>query len=135
MKTSATHYEGGLRTTSTHVRSGNSIITDAPPDNHGLGQAFSPTDLTATSLVTCMITIMGITAEKHQWKMGEVDGSVEKIMAEGPRRIIELNIEITFRNADLDAEKKAFLERAAINCPVAKSLHPDIRQNVKFIYE
>ena len=132
--TSSTEYLGGLRARSTHQRSGNTIITDAPQDNNGKGDAFSPTDLTATSLVTCMITVMGIAAEKSDLDFGKVSGNVEKIMEDNPRRIVGLNVEIQFSGNELPQTKKDFLERIALNCPVAKSLHPDIIQNVRFVY-
>ena len=133
--TATIEYLGELRTRSTHTRSGNTIITDAPVDNHGKGEAFSPTDLTATSLVTCMISIMGIAAQKGDLDFGNVSGSVQKIMAENPRRIQELLVEIRFQGNDLPQDKKEYLERVALSCPVAKSLHPDIRQDVRFVYD
>ncbi len=133
--TSTIEYLGELRTEAIHVRSSNKIITDAPTDNHGKGEAFSPTDLLATSLVSCMITVMGIKAGKNEIAMGQVKGSVEKIMASGPRRVKELNVHLTFSDYDLNEAEKKFLEDTAINCPVAKSIHPDITVNLKFTYQ
>lgn len=135
MATTATvSYLGELRTEATHLRSGNVIITDAPVDNHGKGEAFSPTDLLATSLVACEISIMGIVANKHAIDMGKVSGTVEKIMAENPRRVSILNIVLTFEGGNLSDKEKIILEHAAETCPVAKSLHPDIQVNVQFVY-
>ena len=133
--TSEVKYLGELRTQATHLRSGEQILTDAPTDNNGKGEAFSPTDLVATSLLSCMLTIMGIQAEKKGYKMGEVSGTVEKIMADAPRRISRINIELTFRRQDLSAMERKHLETAAMNCPVAKSISPDIQQKVKFLYD
>jgi putative redox protein len=135
MQTAKVVYQGELRVLSTHVRSEQQILTDAPPDNNGKGEAFSPTDLLATSLITCMITMMGIAAEKNDWEMGEVVGEVEKIMASAPRRVAGINIFLLFRNHDLSETEKSFLEQTALNCPVAKSIHPDIATHVKFSYE
>lgn len=133
--TANAHYEGELRTTSTHILSQQEITTDAPLDNHGKGEAYSPTDLLATSLLTCMITIIGIRAQHHDMQIGQIDGEVEKIMASGPRRISALIIELTFSNHQLNELEKSRLEEAAINSPVAKSIHPDIAVNVKFKYQ
>lgn len=135
MNTADFKYLGELRTESTHLRSGNSIVTDAPTDNHGKGEAFSPTDLVATSLVTCMITVMGIKAEKHGMDMGEVTGTVKKVMASEPRRVAQLNVEITIKGHRLSSNERNILEKTAITCPVSHSLHPDINQHVKFSYE
>lgn len=126
---------GGLRTEATHLRSGKVILTDAPVDNHGQGEAFSPTDLVGASLVTCMITVMGIKAEKHGMEMGEVAGTVKKVMASNPRRVAQLNIEISLKGHRLSSTERNILEQTAITCPVAHSLHPDITQQVKFSYE
>ena len=128
-------YLGGLRTEATHLRSDTSILTDAPTDNHGKGEAFSPTDLVASSLVSCMITVMGIKADKHNMDMGEVSGTVKKIMASEPRRVAQLNVEIAFKGHRLSSTERNILEKTALTCPVAHSLHPDITQQVKFSYE
>ena len=134
-KTATVHYEGGLRTTAVHVKSNNQLLTDAPVDNHGKGETFSPTDLVATAAVSCMITVMGIHAQKHHLDMGTVDGSVEKIMGSGPRRIIGLNIELVFVGHNLNEGEKKRLEHIAIHCPVANSLNREMVVNVKFRYE
>jgi uncharacterized OsmC-like protein len=132
--TAKVHYDGELRTTATHILSQQQIFTDAPPDNQGKGEAFSPTDLLATSLVSCMLTVMGILAQKKGIRLGEVVGTVEKMMAERPRRVSALMIELKFKGHQLSEIEKVLLEDAAINCPVAKSIHPDIAVNVKFGY-
>ena len=106
-------YLGSLRTQATHLRSGTEIITDAPVDNNGKGEAFSPTDLVATALVSCIITVMGIYANKNDIQMGEIDSSVEKIMAWGPRRISQLNLELIFLNHQLNETQKALLQDIA----------------------
>lgn len=133
--TSEVTYLGGLRTEAIHLQSGNKLITDAPKDNHGKGEAFSPTDLTATSLACCMISVMGIVAMKEG--ITSTDGAkatVLKVMYAEPRRIGEIHIEITMpANGFSDKEKKMY-ENAAYTCPVAKSLHPDIKQEIKFTY-
>ena len=135
MNTAEITYESGLRTAATHLRSGESLNTDAPTDNNGKGEAFSPTDLTATSLVSCMLTMMGILAERKGINMGSVQGTVKKVMAEAPRRIAQLKVEVTFAKHNMSMGDRQLMEQTAINCPVAKSLHPDIVQQVKFKYE
>jgi putative redox protein len=128
-------YQGNLRTQAIHLSSGNEIITDAPKDNQGNGEAFSPTDLVAASLGSCMLTIMGIYARNHQLNIDGTKIEITKIMGESPRRIIEIIADIFITNAALlsEANKKA-LEHAALNCPVAKSLNTDIVQKVVFHY-
>lgn len=135
MNISLVNYLGELRTEATHLPSGTVINTDAPKDNHGKGEAFSPTDLVATSLASCMISIMGIVALKEG--VTPVDGAtaeVTKVMVAEPRRIGEIHVKITFpKNNFTDKEKKMY-EHAAFTCPVAKSLHPDIKQIIEFIW-
>ena len=135
MKTAHVTYKGGLHTSATHLRSGQVIETDAPVDNQGKGEAFSPTDLVATATLTCMITTMGIIAGKNDLRMGEVEGEVEKTMASNPRRVSALYIELRFKGHNLADSDKALLENTALGCPVAQSLHPDIMVNVKFSYD
>ena len=127
-----TKYLGELRTESVHLKSNNSLITDAPLDNNGKGQAFSPTDLLATALATCMITVMGINANKHGLNIDGIDCSVTKIMAINPRRVSEIMIEFNFPKNNFDEKQKEILREAAQNCPVAFSLHPDLVQTVSF---
>lgn len=134
MATATISYQGELRTQATHVRSGEQIITDAPTDNHGKGEAFSPTDLVATALVSCMITVMGIKARDRDWDMGELHGEVEKIMADAPRRIAALNVVLTFKGHDLSSKEKSVLENVALMCPVAQSLKAGLHVQVRFQY-
>ncbi|QCK16987.1 OsmC family protein [Mangrovivirga cuniculi] len=132
MPTSEVKYLGGLRTTAKHLQSGNEIITDAPVDNHGKGEAFSPTDLVATALVQCMMTIIGIYAKNNDVDPGEISADVTKIMASNPRRIEEIEINLTFKGHNLDSKQKKKVENAALNCPVAKSLSSELKQTVRF---
>jgi putative redox protein len=127
-------YLGSLRCEARHVRSGNVLITDAPPDNHGKGEAFSPTDLMCTSLACCMLSIMGIAAEEKDISFHTASVAVEKVMDSNPRRVVEIRLAFTLEGGTLDAREKAILEHAALTCPVAKSLHPDLRQTVQFQY-
>lgn len=134
MNTASVTYLGELRTQATHIRSGESIITDAPVDNHGKGAAFSPTDLLTTALITCMITTMGIAAQGRGWDMGEVSGEVLKVMANSPRRVERAVINIVFKGNSLDAEQRHTLEQIGIHCPVARSLHPDLVVETTYSY-
>ena len=134
METAKIIYEGELRTKATHQTSGVTIVTDAPVDNCGKGETFSPTDLLATSLGSCMITIMGIAAKNHQINIGKIELSVTKKMGSEPRRVIEIDIKMTIQNLGLSDKDKIILERAAITCPVAKSLSSEITQKVEFKY-
>ena len=133
MNTSNIIYQGKLRTEATHIRSGKSILTDAPVDNQGKGDAFSPTDLVATALGTCMLTVMGIVAQRHGINMTGTKADVEKVMGKNPRRIVEVKIHIKFKNRIMP-DDRIRLERAARDCPVGNSLHPDLKEMVKFIY-
>jgi uncharacterized OsmC-like protein len=131
--TSTVVYEGNLRTVCTHLKSGTVIETDAPTDNNGKGERFSPTDLVATALGSCMLTIMGIKARDMDVDLQDVKIEVEKIMASDPRRISGINL--TFHFPDtlvLDEKQTTILERAAHTCPVIYSLHPDIAVNTSF---
>jgi len=126
--TSTVIYNGALRTTCTHLRSGNSFETDAPVDNNGKGERFSPTDLMATSLATCMITVMGIKARTLGLDMDNVKIEVLKIMKADPRRVggIELTFHFPGNLANVDEKTKAILKNTGITCPVQLSIHPDI---------
>ena len=126
-------YLGNLRTEATHLKSGISIITDAPVDNHGKGEAFSPTDLVATALGSCMLTIMGIVAKKDNINIQDTTVEVRKMMSETPRRIDEIRVSFVFRNI-LDEEQRKKLERAARTCPVSASLHDDVKETIEFNY-
>lgn len=135
MATIETIYLGELRTEAKHVLSGDKIITDAPLDNQGKGAAFSPTDLMSASLGSCMFTIMGIAAREHGFNIDGTKCSITKIMATDPRRVSEIQISFDFPAIKYTNKQKLILEKAAINCPVAKSLHPDLLQNVKFNFQ
>ena len=128
-------YQHPLRTTNTHLASGQTVLTDAPTDNHGLGQAFSPTDLLSTSLAACVATIMGIHVESKPYDLVRLDAKVQKTMAAQPRRVaaiaIAFEMEVSSEASDQDL---AVLERVARACPVAKSLHPDLEQNLSFAF-
>jgi uncharacterized OsmC-like protein len=130
--TSTVVYEGDLRTTCTHLRSGNHFETDAPVDNNGKGERFSPTDLMATSLATCMITVMGIKARTMGFDLNGVNIEVEKIMKAEPRRVGGINLFFHFPEAlrSLDEKSKQILKHTGNTCPVAKSIHPDIAVKV-----
>jgi putative redox protein len=132
MTTAKIIYQGDLRTLATHLRSGQEIITDAPVDNNGKGEAFSPTDLTATSLGCCMVTIMGLAADAHGIDINGTQISITKHMVSDPRRIGGIDVTFTMPDIDYSSKEKKILEHAALTCPVAKSLHPDIKQNVVF---
>lgn len=136
MSTSKVIYLGELRASAEHIASGNSIVTDAPVDNHGKGEAFSPTDLAATSLASCMITVLGIHAQSHGIDMKGTHAEVTKIMSkEGPRRIVGIDVDLTIRTTEpMDEKQRVILERVAKTCPVSLSLHPDVRQNVKISF-
>ena len=125
-------YLGELRVSSTHLASNTEIITDAPVDNNGKGDSFSPTDLVATALGTCMITVMGIYAEKNGILMPNVYSRTNKVMSSRPRKISKLKIEIIFEGNQLSELEKQSLINVALNCPVAKSLHPDLKQEIEF---
>lgn len=133
--TATARYEGHLRTQATHVASGTSIQTDAPVDNHGRGEAFSPTDLVGTALGTCILTTMAIVAERHGLDLVGSTFDVKKIMSqEPPRRIAQFDVDL-YLPATLGEADRALLERTAHTCPVALSLNPEIRQEVRFIYK
>jgi len=125
-------YLGELRVSSTHIASNTEIITDAPVDNNGKGESFSPTDLVATALGTCMITVMGIYAEKNGILIPNVYSRTNKVMSSSPRKISKLKIEIIFEDNQLSDVEKQSLKNVALNCPVAKSLHPDLKQEIEF---
>ena len=126
-------YIGNLRTEAEHLGSGKTIITDAPIDNQGKGEAFSPTDLVATALASCMMTIMGIVANRDGIELEGTIAEVEKIMANNPRRISEIKIKIIF-NQQLNTDEKDKLERAAKTCPVSGSLSENLKETVEFIF-
>lgn len=132
MATSEIKYAGNLRTEATHLASGEKIITDAPVDNKGRGEAFSPTDLLATSLGNCMLTIIGIAANEHGFNIDGAACSITKIMAPDPRRVVEIKADLNFPGNSFTDKEKKIIERAALTCPVYYSLHPDIKKEVTF---
>jgi len=123
-------YRGNLRTEAKHIQSGNVIITDAPIDNHGKGEGFSPTDLATTSLASCILTIMGIVAERHDIDISGTSADVNKIMDSNPRRIKKIEIIITMPNRDYNSKQKKLIEHAAHHCPVGLSLHPYTEEDI-----
>ena len=131
--TSKVVYLGELRTACEHLQSGSTIITDAPLDNEGQGEAFSPTDTVATALASCMYTIMGIKARDHDLDLKDTYAEVTKTMASDPRRISKIEINF-FLRAEYSEKHRAILERAANTCPVIYSLHPDIEKVITFSY-
>ena len=132
--TSTVVYNGGLRTTCTHLQSGSSFETDAPVDNNGKGERFSPTDLMATSLATCMITVMGIKARAMGFDLDGIKIEVLKIMKTDPRRVggIHLTFHIPDNLADIDEKTKIIMKNTGITCPVWLSIHPDIDVQVNW---
>ncbi|SFR49523.1 Uncharacterized OsmC-related protein [Robiginitalea myxolifaciens] len=129
--TSKVLYQGELRAQSTHLKSGSSFITDAPTDNHGKGEAFSPTDTVATGLASCMLTVMGIKARDMGLDLKGSTASVTKVMASNPRRISRIAIQLELPAAASDKERK-ILENTGMTCPVHQSLHPDIERDITF---
>lgn len=128
-------YTGGLRCSATHGPSKNTLITDAPVDNHGKGESFSPTDLVATALATCMATVIGIKAEQKGLDVTGMKVSVEKHMSEdSPRRIVRLPLTIELPLPPDHPERK-LLEATALGCPVHHSVHPDIEKPVTFVWQ
>lgn len=131
--TSIVNYLGNLRTESVHISSNDMILTDAPRDNNGKGEAFSPTDLVATSLSSCILTVIGIISKRIKYDLVNTKSSVKKIMSSNPRRIVEIVVKIEFSQS-ADSKTRSIIEKTALNCPVSKSLHPDIKQNISFIW-
>ena len=129
--TSKVNYLGDLRTSAIHIASDKNIITDAPIDNQGKGEAFSPTDTVATALASCLLTIMGIKARDLNIDIKNTTAEVAKVMASNPRRISEIQITVNFTKS-YDQRIKKILEKAALACPVSNSLHPDLKQNILF---
>jgi putative redox protein len=134
MKTSKIVYSGNLRTEASHLKSGKTIITDAPVDNNGKGEAFSPTDLLATSLGCCMVTIMGIVANNNNINIDGTTLEITKMMEANPRRVAEIIVEFKMNGNSYSDKEKQLLENAARTCPVAKSLSAELKQTVIFNY-
>lgn len=132
MATAKIVYTGGLRTSATHLKSGTEIITDAPVDNNGKGEAFSPTDLVATAYVSCMLTIVGIYCEKNDVPFHHGEGEVNKIMESNPRRIGKLEINLDFSGNDWNEDLQKRVKRVAEACPVAKSVSEDMEVVINY---
>lgn len=133
--TSKIIYKGGLRTEAVHLQSGTQIETDAPTDNNGKGERFSPTDLVATALGSCMLTIMGIAGNTHGFNIEGTEVEITKIMTSNPRRIGEIIVKMTIKGQDsYSAKEKAIIENAAMTCPVFLSLHEDVKKTVEFLW-
>ena len=124
-------YQGRLRTIITHTLTGEIIETDAPIDNNGKGEKFSPTDLFASSLGSCMLTIMGIAAQSHGFNIDGSSVNAEKIMGKNPRRVSEIHLDISIKGV-LTEKQREILMKAAKHCPVSKSIHPEIKENISF---
>ena len=128
-----TVYKGNLRTEITHTQSGTKITTDAPTDNHGKGESFSPTDLFASSLGSCMLTIMGITAQAHGFNIDGTTMTTEKVMAANPRRVAEIIIDFKFpEGSNYSDKEKRLIEAAAKSCPVGNSLSAELKKTINF---
>ena len=135
MNTAELIYHGELRTLATHKYSGTTFFTDAPLDNHGKAQSFSPTDLVAVALASCIITTIGILMKEENLPLEGTELSVRIIMASNPRRISAIEIDITVSAAGLSISQKEKMRDIAHTCPVAKSLHPDLEQRVKLVFK
>jgi putative redox protein len=130
METAKTKYLGDLRTEITHLRSGSVITTDAPVDNKGKGENFSPTDMVASALGSCILTIMGIAAREHSFSIDGSSCTITKIMTENPRKIGEIRIEFDFTANEYSDKQKKILDYCVKTCPVALSLNESVFQNV-----
>ena len=133
MNTFEIKYLGDLRTSSTHIDSGSVINTDAPKDNHGLGETFSPTDMLCSALASCILTIMAIAVEKNGVDIKDTTATVKKTMGNNPRRITQIDVYLTFPKK-YDSKTKTILERAAYNCPVHHTLSKNVDKNISFKY-
>lgn len=127
-------YLGDLSTQGTHLRSGARIQTDAPLDNNGKGMNYSPTDLICTALASCMMTLMGIAANKHNFPFIMAEAEIEKRMTDKPRKIDQIIIDLHVKNANYTQRQKNILDKAARTCPVAYSLHPDVVQDIRISF-
>jgi uncharacterized OsmC-like protein len=135
VETARTKYISDLRTEILHVRSGSIITTDAPVDNKGKGEHFSPTDMVASALGSCIFTIMGIAAREHDFSIDGSSCKITKIMTESPRKIGEIKIEFDFTGYDYSDKQKKILEYCVKTCPVALSLNESVFQNVKLLFK
>ena len=133
MNTFEIKYQGNLRTTATHLDSGSEISTDAPKDNYGLGETFSPTDMVCSALASCILTIMAIAVEKNDVDIKNTTAIVKKTMGNKPRRIVKIEIDLIFPE-EYDSKTRTILERAAHNCPVHHTLSERVEKNISFKY-
>lgn len=127
-------YKGELRCEMKHLNSGEIVVTDAPTDNHGKGQAFSPTDIVAAATGSCAVSIMGIASRTHNIQLDGTRVEVLKVMTNNPRKISELHLNFYFTENNYSEKEKAILENAARTCPVILSLHPNIKLDLQFHY-
>lgn len=134
MITVKSKYTGGLSTVATHVKSGNSITTDAPTDNNGKGEAFSPTDLVAAALGSCMMTVMAIAGEKKGFDMSGMHLETNKVMAANPRRISRLEVKFYWDDCTLNVEERDWIKEIGLTCPVAQSLSKELIQDITFYF-
>lgn len=134
MVTIKSTYLGELRCENIHIKSQNKVLTDAPTDNNGKGEAFSPTDLVCASLCSCMMTIMGIRAQKHDIYLEGLEAEITKVMASNPRKISKIKIDFRLKKTNASDEQIKMLKEAALSCPVALSLNPEIDQDVSFAF-
>lgn len=132
--TSTVEYLGDLRTKNVHLKSKEEVLTDAPIDNKGKGEKFSPTDLLATSLASCMLTIVGIKANESDFTIEGASAEVTKIMSSNPRRVSEVMVHLIFPQQDYSEKQKVIIKNSALNCPVAKSLSSELKQTVSFTF-
>jgi putative redox protein len=135
METAATKYVGDLRTEITHLRSGSVIVTDAPVDNKGKGEKFSPTDMVASALGSCIFTIMGIAAREHGFSIDGSSCRITKIMTEAPRKIGEIRIEFDLTAHNYTDKQKKILDYCVKTCPVSLSLNESVNQNVTLLFK
>lgn len=134
MATVKVEYSGGLRTQCTHLKSGQQFITDAPTDNNGKGEAFSPTDLVATAYASCMLTVIGIHCDQNDLNFTNGSSEVVKVMGDGPRRIVKLEIQMDLSGNGWDEETCKRIQRVAETCPVAKSVDPALEIDIQFTF-
>jgi len=132
--TSKVIYKGNLRTECEHLQSKTKFITDAPVDNQGKGESFSPTDTVATAVASCMLTIMGIKAQDMEVDIEGTTAEVTKTMAANPRRISGIKVAVLVKGDELSDKERTILENAAKTCPVLQSIHPDIEKDISFKY-
>ncbi len=133
--TASVVYQGNLRCTATHIQSGTVIETDAPTDNKGKGERFSPTDTVCVALATCMVTTMALKANEMEIDLSNTSISVTKHMLNDPRRIAKIDILLSFpATLQLVEKDRVVLQRVGDNCPVIKSLHPNLELNIEYVY-